>query len=133
MFDRLSKALIGMVAVGVLAASAWAQAKAPAAKDQGEYDLTQAIQKEADPVKKMDLLKQWQEKYPTSDYKANRALMMAQTDSQIGAKALQPSASPSDLDNGMKAEQDLIANLDNYLASGNKPAAVTDAQWTQAK
>jgi len=132
-FDRPSKLIIGVVAVGVLAASAWAQAKAPAAKDQGEYDLTQAIQKEADPVKKMDLLKQWQEKYPTSDYKANRALMMAQTDSQIGAKALQPNAPPADLDNGMKAEQDLVANLGTYLSPDNKPANVTDPQWAQAK
>jgi tetratricopeptide (TPR) repeat protein len=132
-FDRLSKLTIGVVAVGVLAASAWAQAKAPAVKDQGEYDLTQAFQKETDPVKKLDILKQWQEKYPDSDFKGTRALATAQTESQIGAKALQPNAPAADLDNGMKAEQDLVANLGTYLSPDNKPANVTDAQWAQAK
>lgn len=133
MFDRLSKVAIGMVAVGVLATSAWAQAKAPAVKDQGEYDLTQSLQKEADPVKKLDLLKQWQEKYPDSDFKGTRAVMTAQTESQIGAKAMLPNAPAADLDNGLKAEQDLAANIDKYLAPENKPANVTDDQWKQAK
>ncbi len=121
------------MAACTLAASAWAQAKAPAVKDQGEYDLTQAFQKETDPVKKLDILKQWQEKYPDSDFKGTRALATAQTESQIGAKALQPNAPAADLDNGLKAEQDLAANLDKYLADENKPANVTPEQWKQAK
>ena len=39
-----------------------AAAKAPAVKDQGEYDLTVAIQKETDPQKQLDLLRQWEQK-----------------------------------------------------------------------
>ena len=64
MFDRLSKTLAGIAAVTFLAAGAFAQApapKAPAVKDQGEYDLTQSVTKEKDPVKQMELLRQWEQ------------------------------------------------------------------------
>src|ERR1035441_8068390 len=38
-----------------------------------------------------------------------------------------------DMDAAQKAAQDLIDNLDKYLAPENKPANVADAQWTQIK
>jgi hypothetical protein len=135
-FNRVSTKLIGVLAGCVLAASAWAQApaaKPPAVKDQGEYDLTQAIQKEADPQKKLDLLNQWEQKYPDSDFKSGRSVMTAQTLGLIAAKALQPNASPTDMDAAQKAAQSLVDNMDKYLAAANKPATVTDQQWTDAK
>jgi len=145
-FDRLSKIIVGIFAAGVLVTGAWAQApaagapgaaapagKQPAVKDQGEYDLTQAIQKEKDPQKQMDLLKQWEQKYADSDFKGQRSVMMAQADSQMAAKAQQPGASAADTDAGQKAAQDLVDNLDKYLAPENKPANATDDQWKQAK
>ena len=135
MFDRLSKLTIGAVAVCALTASAWAQAKAPAVKDQGEYDLTAAYQKETDLGKKLNILMQWQEKYPDSDFKGLRSVYIAQVESQIGAKGAAPNASPADLDAGLKAEQDLTANsrINDLLADENKPAQVTADQWAQAK
>ena len=142
MFDRLSKKLAGIVAASLLTlsltgAAALAQApaakKAPAVKDQGEYDLTQAIQKEKDPQKQLDLLKQWEQKYPDSDFKGMRAVSMAQADSQVAAKGQQPGASPADIDAAQKAAQDLIDNLDKYLAPENKPANATDDVWKQAR
>ncbi len=141
MFDRLSKTLTGIVAVGLFAltlmeGAAFAQApaaKAPAVKDQGEYDLTQAITKEKDPVKQMDLLRQWEQKYPDSDFKGMRSVQMAQSDSQIEAKSQQPGATPADMDAAQKAAQDLLENLDKYLAAENKPATATDDQWKQAR
>jgi hypothetical protein len=140
-FDRLSKTLTGIVAVGLFAltlmeGAALAQApaaKAPAVKDQGEYDLTQAITKEKDPVKQMELLRQWEQKYPDSDFKGMRSVQMAQSDSQIEAKSQQPGATPADMDAAQKAAQDLLENLDKYLATENKPATATDDQWKQAR
>lgn len=135
MFDRLSKTLAGIITVSLLVAGAFAQApapKAPAVKDQGEYDLTQAIQKEKDPQKQLELLKQWEQKYPDSDFKGQRSVTMAQVDSQIAAKGQQAGASPADLDAAQKASQDLVENLDKYLAAENKPAAATDDVWKQA-
>jgi len=139
-FDRLSKTLAGIVAAGLFALSltagaALAQApaaKAPAVKDQGEYDLTQAIQKEKDPQKQLELLKQWEQKYPDSDFKGMRAVSMAQADSQVAAKGQQAGASPADVDAAQKAAQDLVDNLDKYLAPENKPANATDDVWKQA-
>jgi len=133
-FDRLSKILIGIVAAGILSASAWAQAPAaPAVKDQGEYDLTQAVQKEADPVKKLDLLNQWEQKYPDSAFKGTRMLMKMQTESAIAPKALMPNAPAADIAAAQKAAQDLADNLNNYFADANKPAQLSADQWQGAK
>jgi len=131
--DRLSKTLAGIAAVTFLAAGVLAQApKAPAVKDQGEYDLTQAVTKEKDPVKQLELLKQWEQKYPDSDFKGVRSIQMAQTEAQIAVKGLQPGATPADVDAAQKAAQDLADNVDKYLSAENKPAAATDDQWKQA-
>ena len=134
MFDRLSKKLAGVAIAGLLVAGVWAQApKAPAVKDQGEYDLTQAIQKETDPQKKLDLLNQWEQKYPTSDFKGQRGLMMMQTEGAIAGAGAQPGASAAAMDAGQKAAQHLIENLDKYFADENKPAQASADQWKQAK
>ena len=39
------------------------------------------------------------------------------------------SKTQADLDAGQKAPQDLLDNLDKYLAPENKPAAASDDQW----
>jgi hypothetical protein len=138
-FDRLSRLMIiGLLSVSVLPIAARAQdaaaaPKAPAAKDQGEFDIANAADKEKDPAKKLDLLHQWEQKYPDSDFKGMRAVNIAQAESQIAAKALTAGTSAGDMDAAQKAAQDLIDNLGKYLAPENKPAAVTAAQWTQAQ
>jgi hypothetical protein len=139
-FDGLSKTISGVVATGVLAlslaAAAFAQApaaKAPAVKDQGEYDLTVAIQKETNPQKQLDLLHQWEQKYPDSDFKGRRSMMIASAEGQVATKGAQAGASAADQDAAMKAATDLQDNLDKYLAPENKPANATDDQWKQAK
>lgn len=124
------------MAVSLLAAGAFAQApaaKAPAVKDQGEYDLTQAVTKEKDPAKQLELLRQWEQKYPDSDFKGRREVMMAQADSQIEAKGQQPGATPADMDAAQKAAQDLLDNMNKYLAAENKPAGASEDAWKQAK
>jgi uncharacterized protein YmfQ (DUF2313 family) len=128
-------AAVSLLALSLTGGAAWAQApaKAPAVKDQGEYDLTQAVTKEKDPVKQMELLRQWEQKYPDSDFKGMRSVQMAQSDSQIEAKSQQPGATPADMEAAQKAAQDLLDNLDKYLAAENKPAAATDDQWKQAR
>jgi hypothetical protein len=139
-FDGLSKTLSGVAVSGLLALSlataAFAQApaaKAPAVKDQGEYDLTVALQKETDPQKQLDLLHQWEQKYPDSDYKGQRAMRIASAEGQIAAKGVQANASAAALDAAVKAAQDLEDNLNKYLAPENKPENVTDEQWKQAR
>src|ERR1700733_6486390 len=135
-FDRLSKLMIiGFLSVSILPIAARAQApaapKAPAAKDQGEFDIANAAAKETDPAKRLDLLHQWEQKYPDSDFKGQREVQIADTESKIAAKALAAGTSAADMDAAQKAAQDLLDNLDKYLAPGNKPDAIPAAQWTQ--
>ena len=60
-------------------------------------------------------------------------MTIASAESQIAVKALQPGATPAAVAAAQKAAQDLIDNLDKYLAAENKPANVSDDQWKQAK
>jgi hypothetical protein len=48
-------------------------------KDQAEFDLLQLINKEAPSVKKIELLDQWKQKYPESEFKEDRAMVYVQT------------------------------------------------------
>jgi hypothetical protein len=124
-------------------------AQAPQVKDQAEYDLVQAIQKEADAAKRLELLKTWKEKYPTSDFKKNRIEAILMTYQGLNnpegmletAKEIvsgEPKSflgnlwitlltvsmnknTPEGLSDGEKAA--------NGLLSADKPATVTDADW----
>lgn len=143
MHQRLSKVIVGIVVAGALATGAMAlnvpepqaaqAAKAKAVKDQGEYDLTQAIQKETDPQKKLDLLKSWEQKYPESDYKDDRTLMTAQIYSQMSMKVMMAAYAPDIADTSVKAAQVMLDNLDSYFAPALKPPAVADADWAKAR
>ena len=132
---NLLKRMTGFAAAGALTVSVWAQApaKAPAYKDQGESDIVASIQKETDAVKKVDLLKQWEQKYPDSDFKGMRAIMTVQTETPIASKGIQPNAPAGDVDAAKKAAQDLADNADKYFSPQNKQPQVTDAQWSGAK
>jgi hypothetical protein len=131
--------IIGLLSVSVLPIAVRAQApaepaKAPAAKDQGEFDIANAAAKETDPAKRLELLHQWEQKYPDSDFKGQREVNIADAESKIAAKALAAGTSAADMDAAQKAAQDLVDNLGKYLSPQNKPAAVTDpAQWAQIK
>ena len=124
---------MGMVALTLMSAGLWAQApKAKAVKDQGEYDIYSAVSKETDPAKKLDLLKQWEQKYPDSDFKGDRTLMNAGAEQQI-AMAAYGKTDPAVVDAGNKAAKALIDGLDMYFSPDTKPAAASDADWDKAK
>ena len=67
----IGKAILGFAIAAITVTGVWAQAQ-PQWKDRAEYDLsaaiTQAIQAN-DGAKALELVKQWKEKYPTSDFK----------------------------------------------------------------
>src|SRR6266700_1850826 len=91
-------------------------------KDQGEFDIATAVQKEPDPQKKIEKLKEWEQKYPDSKLKGNRTLMQAQAYLGIAMAAYGKTAPPDLLDSGQKAAQTIVDNLDNYFATASKPA-----------
>ncbi len=149
-------AVAGAVAtlwLSAAAGSAMAQATTgPQWKDRAEYDLYIAITKENDPTKRVDLLSQWAQKYPTSDYKSQRSTLLVTSYAQAGkpqdainaAKELlaadpgnptalywatieTPLASPTpdNLDFGQKCAQGLL--------DAKKPAGMSDADWEKAE
>ncbi len=129
MHYRLAKVVLCIAAVAAMPRG-WAQ-DSPY-KDQGEYDIATAVQKETDPQKKLDKLKEWEQKYPDSKLASTRTLIQAQALLGI-ASAGYGKTDPAVLDASMKASQQIIDNLDKYFAPGIKPAQATDQQWADAK
>jgi tetratricopeptide (TPR) repeat protein len=164
---KLYRSLTGIAAVAIFsvvtltgtAAEALAQAQGGQAapqkkvKDQGEYDLFNAVTKEADGKKKIELLSQWKQKYPDSDYKEDRLLFMLQTYTGLGqaqemlntAKELlvqfpknvqglywvaflTPAMSKDDAESLDTAEK-----ASNGLIGAEKPAGTKDEDWDKAK
>ncbi len=130
MHYRLAKVVFCIAALAAMPKGTWAQ-DSPY-KDQGEYDLATAAGKEADPQKKLDKLKEWEQKYPDSKLANQRTLMQAQGLLGI-AMAGYGKTDPALLDASQKAGQQIVDNLDNYFAPGVKPAQATDQQWADAK
>jgi hypothetical protein len=83
-------AVFGAIVVTGAAQQAFGQAaqSQKKVKDQGEYDLFNAVNKDTDPAKKIQDLNAWADKYPDSDYKNDRLLLFMQAYSQ--AKPPQP-------------------------------------------
>jgi len=142
--------------------AAWGQTpqpKKPEWKDRAEYDLEQSAENEKDPKKKLDLLNQWKQNYPNTDYRMLRLdhYLATYRVLQDGAKILETAqemlkedpkyitglywtcllvnsdASPARLDIGEKAANTLLGNLDEFFAPDKKPAGATDAAWKQAR
>jgi tetratricopeptide (TPR) repeat protein len=102
-------------------------------KDQGEYDIATAAGKETDPQKKLEKLKEWEQKYPDSKLKSTRTVMQAQAYLGLAMAAYGKTTPPELLDSGQKAAQTIVDNLDNYFAASAKPAGATDEQWAAAR
>lgn len=122
-------------------------------KDRAEYDLYEAIGKEATPAKRLELLNQWNEKYAASEFKLERTLLYLDTYQKLGqapkmletAKsviAIDPAnltalywiaylttslnnTAPDALDAGEKAGQALL--------TPTKPPTTSDSDWAKAK
>ncbi len=143
MRHRLTRLTLGLVvAAATIRTGAWAHPApepAPQAaqespyKDQGEYDLATSAGKESDPQKKLDKLKEWEQKYPDSKLKSARTLMQAQAQLGLAMAAYGKPGPPELLDGGQKAAQSIVDNLDKYFAASAKPAGATDQQWADAR
>ena len=158
MLHRVVKSVLGIgLAAGLLAVPLLAQAqKQKKVKDQGEYDVYNAVLKETDPNKQLQLLQTWKETYPDSDYKEERAVIAGQDYAKLGkpveaikasqeALAINPKnltalvtivnkaiqvnpPTPESLSAGEQAANSLLSNMDSL-----KPEGVKDEDWNTAK
>jgi tetratricopeptide (TPR) repeat protein len=149
------------------AAQNWSAAQAPAEKkekkpkDREEYDLYNNFVKETDPNKRIQILDQWKQKYPDSDYVADRLKFYLAVYQQLnqGAKAVEyanqvlvtepddfaahfaiaaftpylGSTDPKVLSGGEKAANAVLQLADKQFAPDKKPPNVDDATWAGAK
>jgi len=141
---RFAKVALGIAAVAALPMGrSWAlmspAPQAPAAqespyKDQGEYDLAVAAQKEADPHKKLDKLKEWEQKYPGSKLAGLRSFFQASALIQIALGAYGKTGPPDLLDEGQKDAKQVVDNFDPFFNAGaQKFLNVPDDKWAAAK
>ncbi len=167
---RLAVAVCGIVslvspalilAAGSPAPQSQGQAAQKNWKDRDEYDLYTSITTEANAQKKLDLLNQWQTKYPNTDFKTERTTLYLTTYVGLGrpkdavgsAKQLLADnpkdftglyyvtlltlqaldTSPGALDDSEKGAAGLIGALDDQFAAAKKPASVSDADWAKAR
>lgn len=137
------------------------EAKKKEWKDRGEYDMYEAITKEAAPAKKLELLNGWKEKYPNTDYGKERQLLYINTYAALGkyddllnvanqilasdpqdltslywVTEMTPKLGKTDaalLDNGEKVANSLLASLDELFSDARKPGPMSKEQWDTAK
>lgn len=126
-------------------------------KDRAEYDLYDAITKDASPQTKLEKLKQWQDKYPTTDFIDLRQTAFLTTYAALGQiqKALDTAKeilardpndfsalyytaflTPQLVSVNVKPTDDQIAAAEKAstaILSASKPANLTDDQWKTAK
>lgn len=130
-------------------------------KDKHEYDLFQRASRETDPQKKLEVLDEWTNKYPDTDFRVERLALYLNTykalnqqqqmmDSARKIIAIQPKnlqalywicaltvsmndRAPDRLDLGRSSANALLAVADAYFVPANRPAATSDTDWANAK
>jgi hypothetical protein len=156
--------LAGPAIVPVVCAQAQTAGQKPATgknwKDRAEYDLYNSIAHEQDPAKRLDLLDQWTQKYPTTDFEdlRHQAYLgtlgpLSQKDPTTRGKAIDyckkvlaedPQnftalywlAINAPVAGGATPTPDQIADAEkagNGLLQAQKPATTSDADWQKAK
>lgn len=157
MLFRKTRLLVG---IAVATAALFGQAKEWI--DRGEYELVaEQIGKATDPAKKLDLLNQWKQKYPNTKFGWERLGAYLVTYQQMGkAKEMfetakeMSAADPKNftgpyyitllvlsmgsqdaavLEEGEKAANTMLSNLDEYFSAAKKPAGAADDAWGKQK
>jgi tetratricopeptide (TPR) repeat protein len=102
-------------------------------KDQGEYDIAQGVEKEADPHKKLDKIKEWEQKYPDAKLAGRRTFLKANAQMQIATAAYGKPGPAELLEDSKKAALDVVDNFNTYFSDDIKKAiGATDDQWKTA-
>jgi len=101
----------------------------PRWRDKNESAIGLAADTERDPAKQLDLLAEWEQLYPNSEFRLQRAFMMAHALlSVLGAAWGQ--TDPAVLDAGRKAALQLAEHFDEYLDDSVKPDSFTPEEWS---
>jgi len=151
-----------LMGIAVATAALFGQDKPKEWIDRGEYELVaEQIAKATDPAKKLELLNQWKQKYPKTNFgwerlgaflmtyqQANKAKEMLDTAKEMAVAdpknftgpyyitllvLSMGSTDPAVLEEGEKAANTMLANLDTFFAAGQKPPTAADDAWAKQK
>ncbi len=127
------KRATAILAIGTLGfMQAWAQAQTKNWKDRAEYDLVQQLTKEQNPQTKIGLLKQWAEKYPSSDFKEDRYTTMIQTYQAAGNAAEMLATTKAMINDFPKSVTGLYyLNLLTISMNNTAPAALDEGEGVE--
>ncbi len=159
-YSRVSK-LIGIACIVVALGALAQEQKKKEWVDRAEFDLYNSVTGEAAPAKKIELLNQWKQKYPNSQFAQERLTLYvnayaatakyaelidtAKQILQIDPKDLTSlywitsltrslgNTSPDALDSGEKVALTLLNSLDAIFAADKKPAGTSDDAWKKAR
>jgi hypothetical protein len=132
----LASSFASLTRAQVTPASPPAPASEPTWQNQGESDIGLAANAETDPVKRLDLLKKWEQQYPTSALSNQRTFMTTKTLTALITAAFgKPDG--AELQAGTKAAQQLIRGIGDYfndsLRSLPQLAQVSAAEWEKLR
>ena len=156
------KRAIAVIALGSLAAlSLVAQEQKKQWKDRAEYDLFDSASKEQNANTKLQILNNWKQKYPASDFKVDRQELIMTTYQALGnAKEMINAAkelvamdsknvkglywinlltvslqdkSPDALAAGDAAAKGLVAALPEFFDSAKKPPTTSEEDWKKSR
>jgi len=122
--------------LGSLNLAQTAPAAEPTWQNPGESEIGLAADAETDPAEKLELLKKWEQQYPTSALSNQRTFMTTKTlIALITAAFGKPDG--AELQAGTKAAQQLIRGLGDYfsdsLRSLSALAQMSPADWAKAR
>ncbi len=95
----------------------------------GEAQVGLAAQSETDPAKQLELLKTWEQQYPSSEFMNQRTLMTASALLNIVGAAF-AKTDAAGMEAGQKAAHQLIDHFGVYFAAPVKPVATSETQWS---
>jgi tetratricopeptide (TPR) repeat protein len=161
--SSLKKPILGGLLASALFSTTVLYGQAPQKnwKDQAEYDIYQKIVGSQSPDEQLQLLKQWEEKYPGSDFKLERAqtYLVVYNKKNDGAGVYQSSKNlltidpksfqalyfltlltvslnkndADGLETGAKSANALIGLLDGMYTADKKPANISEADWKKQR
>ncbi len=137
-FQRFATVFAGLLVAGTLVSHAIAQTPpaTPTWKDQGESDIGLAAGNEPDAIKKLDLLRKWEQQYPDSALKSQRILLTAKALTALITGGFGKPDGPA-LQAGEKAAHQLLDGLNTYfddaLRSLPQLAELSPADWAKIR
>jgi hypothetical protein len=128
--------LIATLIAATFAHVLWSQAAQPTWKDQGESDIGIAAGSEADPAKKLALVKKWEQQYPDTALKSQRTFITTQALTGLVTGSFGKPEGQS-LNDGGKAAHQLLDGLNIYfddaLLSLPQLAEMTPEKWKKIR